>query len=138
MKSKVLILDEATANVDMETDEFIQKKIKEKFTECTVVTIAHRLITIADYDKVIVMDKGRMVEFDSPYELLVERIGDEKITKKDGIFVDMVKNTGSRMAEKIFEIARNCYMKKLGQVVDGKGIDDEMKNNSNVITKRHL
>jgi len=138
MKSKVLILDEATANVDMETDEFIQRKIMEKFAECTVLTIAHRLITIANYDKVIVMDKGRMVEFDSPYELLVEKVGDERISRREGIFVDMVKNTGSRMAEKIFGIARNCYMRKLLPIVDGPEIDGEMKNNSNVITKRHL
>jgi len=113
MKSKVLILDEATANVDMETDEFIQRKIME-FAECTVLTIAHRLTTIANYDKVIVMDKGRMVEFDSPYELLVEKVGDERISRKDGgVFVDMVKNTGNKMAKKIFKLAREHeYSKK--------------------------
>ena len=106
MKSKILILDEATANVDVETDDFIQKKIMEKFADCTVLTIAHRLITIAHYDKVIVMDKGKMVEFDTPYNLLVEKVGDERITKTDGIFVDMVRNTGKSMSQKIFEVSK--------------------------------
>jgi len=109
MKSKILILDEATANIDVETDDFIQKKIMEKFADCTVVTIAHRLITIAHYDQVIVMDKGVLVECDSPYRLLTEKVGDTRITKKDGIFADMVKNTGKSMSRKIFSIAKNQY-----------------------------
>ena len=109
MKLKVLILDEATANVDMETDEFIQRKIMELFKDCTILTIAHRLVTIANYDKVIVMDKGQMVEFDSPYKLLVERIGDEKITNQNGLFAEMVRSTGPVASRKIFQLARNHY-----------------------------
>ena len=57
-RNKFLVLDEATSNLDGETDAFIQKVIKEKFKNTTVITIAHRLNTIADYDKVIVMTKG--------------------------------------------------------------------------------
>ncbi len=59
-KNKILVLDEATSNVDMKTDEFIQNVLKEKFKDTTVITIAHRLNTIADYDKVIVMNRGRI------------------------------------------------------------------------------
>ena len=57
-RNKFLVLDEATSNVDMQTDEFIQQAIRDRFTNTTVITIAHRLNTIADYDKVIVMKKG--------------------------------------------------------------------------------
>jgi ATP-binding cassette subfamily C (CFTR/MRP) protein 4 len=64
------VLDEATSNVDMVTDQFIQNCIKTKFQETTVITIAHRLNTIADYDKVIVMDRGMILEIGTPYELL--------------------------------------------------------------------
>lgn len=55
-----MIFDEATSNVDMETDHLIQSCIKSKFDYATVITIAHRLNIVADYDKVIVMDKGRV------------------------------------------------------------------------------
>jgi len=84
-QSKIIVLDEATANVDMHTDELIQTKIKEKFQGSTVFTIAHRLNTIADYDKVLVMDKGRVAEYDSPINLLLNNIEDKTITK-DSIF----------------------------------------------------
>jgi ATP-binding cassette, subfamily C (CFTR/MRP), member 4 len=60
-KNKILILDEATSSVDNETDIFIQDKIKEKFKEATVITIAHRLLTIAGYDKVAVLSRGLVV-----------------------------------------------------------------------------
>lgn len=77
-------MDEATSNVDMQTDHFIQSCIKTKFKDTTVITIAHRLNTIADYDKVIVMDRGRIIEIGSPYELLI----------KGGTFSEMVDHTG--------------------------------------------
>ncbi|XP_034486870.1 multidrug resistance-associated protein 4-like isoform X2 [Drosophila innubila] len=68
--NKVLVLDEATANVDLLTDFLIQRTIREKFHHCTVVTVAHRLHTVMDSDRIIVMDAGNAVEFDIPHLLL--------------------------------------------------------------------
>uniref|UniRef100_A0A8C9SGB7 ABC-type glutathione-S-conjugate transporter n=1 Tax=Scleropages formosus TaxID=113540 RepID=A0A8C9SGB7_SCLFO len=72
-KTKVLVLDEATAAVDLEMDNLIQTTIRSQFEGCTVLTIAHRLNTIMDYTRVIVMDKGHIVEIDSPSGLIAQR-----------------------------------------------------------------
>ena len=69
-KNKILVLDEATANVDLETDSLIQKTIREKFKDCTMLTIAHRLATIADSDKIIVMKDGLIHEEGKPDYIL--------------------------------------------------------------------
>ncbi|XP_077131258.1 multidrug resistance-associated protein 1-like [Ranitomeya variabilis] len=69
-KTKILVLDEATAAVDLETDELIQSTIREEFKDSTVITIAHRLNTIMDYTRIVVFDKGEIVEFDTPSRLL--------------------------------------------------------------------
>lgn len=73
--NKIFILDEATANVDLETDKLIQKTIREKFADCTVITIAHRLNTIMDSDRVLVIDAGQILEFDHPLELMKKTDG---------------------------------------------------------------
>lgn len=82
-KSKILILDEATAAVDMETDDLIQKTIRTEFKDSTVLTIAHRLNTIMDYDKVLVLDQGLVKEYDSPDNLL---------KNKSSVFYGMAKD----------------------------------------------
>lgn len=93
--NKFLVLDEATSNVDMQTDELIQNVLKTKFKDTTIITIAHRLNTIADYDKIIVMHRGRVTEVGEPYELIL----------KGGMFCDMVNHTGKN-AENIKFIAK--------------------------------
>ena len=68
--SKILVLDEATSNVDAETDQLMQRVIREEFRECTVLTVAHRLNSIMECDQVAVMEGGRVVEFGNPKELM--------------------------------------------------------------------
>lgn len=68
-QSKVVLIDEATANIDLKNDEIIQRVIQEKFRDCTVLTIAHRLSTLKNSDKILVMENGRILEFGSPEEL---------------------------------------------------------------------
>ena len=111
-KSKIVVLDEATANVDSQTDNFIQEKILTKFKHCTVFTIAHRLSTIANYDKVLVLDKGTIAEFDAPYRLLVRQLGDDSITNKFGNFASMVEHTGPKAAQNIFSKAKKKFYKE--------------------------
>ncbi|XP_046577437.1 multidrug resistance-associated protein 1-like [Haliotis rubra] len=84
-KTKVLVLDEATAAVDMETDDLIQQTIRSEFKDCTVLTIAHRLNTIMDYDRILVLDNGCVCEFDTPSSLLQQ---------PNSIFFNMAKAAG--------------------------------------------
>ncbi|KAF8409706.1 hypothetical protein HHK36_005785 [Tetracentron sinense] len=69
-KSKVLVLDEATASVDTATDNLIQQTLKQHFSDCTVVTIAHRITSVLDSDMVVLLDHGLVMEYDSPKKLL--------------------------------------------------------------------
>ena len=84
-KTKILLLDEATASVDHNTDELIQNTIKKEFADCTILTIAHRLNTIMDSSRIMVLDKGRIVEFDPPQVLL---------SKKRSVFYSMAADAG--------------------------------------------
>jgi ABC-type multidrug transport system fused ATPase/permease subunit len=67
--SRIVLIDEATANIDAKNDTIIQKVIAEKFKESTVLTIAHRLSTLKKSDKIMVMERGELVEFGDPTEL---------------------------------------------------------------------
>jgi ABC-type multidrug transport system fused ATPase/permease subunit len=69
-KSKILVLDEATAAVDVETDDLIQKTIRKEFASSSIITIAHRLNTVIDYDRILVLDEGEVAEFDTPQRLM--------------------------------------------------------------------
>jgi ATP-binding cassette subfamily C (CFTR/MRP) protein 1 len=80
-KPKILVMDEATASIDNSTDAIIQDMIRENFNDATVLTIAHRLNTIMDSDRVLVLDDGKIAEYDSPEVLL---------SKEDGLFRAMI------------------------------------------------
>jgi ATP-binding cassette subfamily C (CFTR/MRP) protein 4 len=108
--TKIIVLDEATANIDMETDNLIQKTLKEYFKESTVLIIAHRLATVIDVDKILVMDYGEALEYDQPFKLLVKADEDLSITKTEGYFSKMVLSNGDETTVKaLFNIAKSKY-----------------------------
>ena len=84
-KTKILLLDEATAAVDLETDDLIQATIRSEFSSCTILTIAHRLNTIMDSNRILVLDKGKVAEFDAPDVLL---------SRKGGLFHSLAASSG--------------------------------------------
>ncbi|XP_036142952.1 multidrug resistance-associated protein 4-like [Monomorium pharaonis] len=105
--NRLLVLDEATANIDSHTDALIQETIRSNFKECTVITIAHRLNTIIDSNRIIVMENGSIVEFGCPYELLHD--------KPNGYFSQMVEKTGKQMALSLLEQAKKACQKNNDQ-----------------------
>jgi len=99
VKTKILILDEPTANCDMKTSHLVQRTLKEKFRFATIISVAHRLESIIEYELVLVLGNGKVLEFGPPKELLL---------KHDGHFTSMVESTGEKMASllkrKIFDL----------------------------------
>ncbi|KAK3802036.1 hypothetical protein RRG08_064629 [Elysia crispata] len=84
-KTRILVLDEATAAVDLETDALLQDTIREAFRDCTVLTVAHRLNTVIDYDKILVLGNGEILEYGDPGELLADT---------SGAFYNLAKESG--------------------------------------------
>ncbi|KAF9191139.1 hypothetical protein BGZ51_007720 [Haplosporangium sp. Z 767] len=85
-KTSLLVLDEATAAIDLETDALVQAIIRKKFADCTILTIAHRINTVMDSDRIMVLDQGKVAEFDTPTKLLADQ---------GSIFYSLVKESGN-------------------------------------------
>ena len=88
IRNKILLLDEATASVDVRTDHLIQNTIQTQFRGCTVLTIAHRLNTVLGYHKVMVLDHGSLVQCDTPANLLAR----EGLFREMALAAGLVKN----------------------------------------------
>uniref|UniRef100_A0A3Q2GHS4 Multidrug resistance-associated protein 4 n=1 Tax=Cyprinodon variegatus TaxID=28743 RepID=A0A3Q2GHS4_CYPVA len=106
-ENRILVIDEATANVDPRTDSLIQRTIRNKFQECTVLTIAHRLNTIIDCDRILVLDAGRIQDYDEPYILL---------QNQDGLFYQMLQQTGKAEAASLLQTAKQVSISVQVQV----------------------
>ncbi|KAK9085883.1 hypothetical protein Sjap_026294 [Stephania japonica] len=119
-RSKILVLDEATAAVDVRTDALIQKTIREEFKSCTMLIIAHRLNTIIDCDRVLLLDAGQVLEFDTPEDLLLN---------ETSAFSKMVQSTGSANAH---------YLRSLVLHREGKSKSDSEENNQRDGQKKWL
>jgi len=124
-KTQILVLDEATAAVDLQTDKLIQQTIKENFKNLTVLTIAHRLNTIMESDKILVMDAGRVVEFAPPLVLL---------NIKDGSFNNLLMDTGIDSYNKLKKVAEDKVLNS------GRTIQSVLEEHdpNNIITSRNL
>lgn len=99
---KIILLDEATASIDYSSDAKIQQTIREEFGDSTILTIAHRLRSIIDYDKILVMDAGEVREYDHPYSLLLN---------KSSIFYSMCEDSGE--LDILVQLAKESFVKKL-------------------------
>eukprot|EP00578_Thalassiosira_sp_NH16_P018260 CAMPEP_0181116794 /NCGR_PEP_ID=MMETSP1071-20121207/22145_1 /TAXON_ID=35127 /ORGANISM="Thalassiosira sp., Strain NH16" /LENGTH=1366 /DNA_ID=CAMNT_0023201071 /DNA_START=81 /DNA_END=4182 /DNA_ORIENTATION=+ len=87
-RNKILVLDEPTANVDSRTDRLLQEAVSKSFQGATILAVAHRLDTVIDFDKILVLGSGGLLEFGSPGDLIAD----------GGAFCDMVNDTGEEMA----------------------------------------
>ncbi|ETO23104.1 hypothetical protein RFI_14080 [Reticulomyxa filosa] len=112
----ILLLDEATSSVDSEMDALIQKSIRTHFQDCTVLTIAHRLNTILDYDRIMVLSQGQIVEFDTPQAL---------VNMHNGVFKKLLHicNSNGIIAKYIFkakkrDIQRNFNKKNTNMIIN--------------------
>ncbi|KAG1666954.1 hypothetical protein FOA52_004237 [Chlamydomonas sp. UWO 241] len=104
-KSRILMMDEATASIDLESDEAIQRAMRFMFAECTMLTIAHRLNTIMDSDQVVVLESGLVVEHGEPHALLQDHTG------AFGSFVDQ---TGRSSSRHLRSLASSASMRRAG------------------------
>ncbi|XP_068230341.1 ATP-binding cassette sub-family C member 4-like isoform X1 [Palaemon carinicauda] len=125
--NKVLVLDEATANVDPRTDGLIQQTIRTKFENCTVLTIAHRLHTIMDSDRVMVLEAGEIEEFDEPHILLKNAASR---------FTMLVQQTGRSATEQLREIAKKAYLARHPSVSEVQNKESEMNVNDDPENQR--
>jgi len=109
--SAVLVLDEATASIDNDTDALLQQAIRKAFSECTVLTIAHRLHTIMDSTQIMLFESGKLVEYDEPHALL---------SNSSSSFSELVKNTGAA-AEHLRSMATEASLKRNSLWSDATG-----------------
>ena len=128
-KSKIILLDEATSAVDHHTDQLIQETIRDVFKNNTVLTIAHRIDTILDYDKILIMEQGKILEYDSPNNLLNNKESKFRniVTESFGVNVEDVINSKSYL--------KNVNLEEKEQNDDNDDIELEQAEEQGVISE---
>ena len=96
-RNKILVLDEPTANVDSRTDKLLQEAVSKSFQGATILAVAHRLDTVIDFDKILVLGSGGVLEYGAPHELICQ----------EGAFCSMINDTGEEMAAILKDRAKN-------------------------------
>jgi len=122
-KSKIVIIDEATANVDNVTDCLIQQTIREQFYDSTILTVAHRLRTIIDSDRILVLGNGRILEFDTPITLL---------SNPNSYFSQLVQQTGTAESEYLRNLAHLSL-----KTIKNENSDDESSKETDPLLVSH-
>ncbi|XP_046447926.1 ATP-binding cassette sub-family C member 4-like [Daphnia pulex] len=120
-QNRILVLDEATANVDQKTDSLIQLTIRERFRDCTVMTIAHRLNTIMDSDRIMLLDAGYLKEFGEPAVLL---------ENPKSMFYSLVEQTGPIVASQLTELAKQAAESRHQNGIDNVNQTNGINGNS--------
>ncbi|EFX68457.1 ATP-binding cassette, sub-family C, member 4 [Daphnia pulex] len=120
-QNRILVLDEATANVDQKTDSLIQLTIRERFRDCTVMTIAHRLNTIMDSDRIMLLDAGYLKEFGEPAVLL---------ENPKSMFYSLVEQTGPIVASQLTELAKQAAESRRQNGIDNVNQTNGINGNS--------
>ena len=108
----IVLLKKATANVDSRTDALLQEAVQKSFNGATILAVAHRLDTVIEYDKILVLGGGEVVAFDSPHKLSLE---------ENGVFASMIEDTGKGMAGELRRRASRASLVDLGNASSKKG-----------------
>lgn len=126
-KSPLLCLDEATAAMDLATDAIIQRTIREHFQDRTIVTIAHRIDTIIHSDRILAMDEGKVVEFDTPFNLL---------SNSNSFFSKLLQSAGAEYASNLRRMAFERHQQKLAPPKE-EDLSSRKSNSSSDIKRAH-
>ncbi|KAJ8684219.1 hypothetical protein QAD02_020011 [Eretmocerus hayati] len=122
-RSRVLVLDEATANLDPTTEALIRETIDTKFAECTVLHVAHRLESVIGSDRVLVVDEGRIAEFDRPQALL---------QRQDSALTKLANSTGEETLQQLRKLAATAADGSAGMTK--KSVETELKDEEEATT----
>ena len=123
-KTSILVMDEATASVDPATDNLIQATIRRTFARQTIITIAHRLPTVIDYDKICVLEQGKVMEFDTPHLLLQQ---------PSSLFTQLVRDTGENTEAFLRDAAATAYAAARAKPINGTSSSSHTSSETQVV-----
>lgn len=124
-QTRVLVLDECSASLDVASDTALQRCLRTRFAHCTILCIAHRLSTIIDFDRILCLSDGRVAEFDSPYSLLQQQ---------DSLFRSLVQATGAQSAAHLAKLAEEAQYVSRGLPPVQSSIDNDTEDDDREVS----